>query len=58
MPIVVILLIAILVGMFGFWDTLQAIIGAVALVVLAVAFAAAIAVVLGVMVFRRGKGWF
>ncbi|MEW5726277.1 MAG: hypothetical protein AB1918_00485 [Pseudomonadota bacterium] len=56
MPIVVILLLAILVGLFGFWDTLQAIIGAVAVVVLAVLVAAAVAVLLGVMAFRRGKG--
>lgn len=55
MPIVVILLIAILVGMFGFWDTLQAILGAVVLASLVVLAAVAVAVLLGVMAVRRGR---
>lgn len=56
MPVVVILLLALLVGMFGFWDTLQAVLGAAAVVVLVVLVAVAAAVVLGVMAVRRVKG--
>lgn len=55
MPIVVILLLAILVGMFGFWDALEAILGAVALVVLAVVVAGGIALLVGVLALRRGR---
>lgn len=48
MPIVILVLLVILIAQFGFWDTLQAILGAVAMMVILWA----IAIALGLAVVR------
>jgi hypothetical protein len=47
MPIIVILLIVVLVAIFGFWDTLQAGLGAIGIIALLVLFTGALVVAVG-----------
>jgi hypothetical protein len=60
MPILIILLLAILIAQIGFWDTLGAILGGIAMVVLLLLILAAIAALATVMLYRRLRrrvGW-
>lgn len=56
MPLLLFVLLVILVAQFGFWDTLQGIIGAAAMVVLLVALLLALAGLGGWYVLRRLRG--
>jgi hypothetical protein len=53
MPLLIVLLLIILIAQFGFWDTLQAVLGAVAMIVLLWALVIAILVAIFGYVFRR-----
>ncbi|MEK0084330.1 hypothetical protein [Benzoatithermus flavus] len=53
MPVIIFLLLAILVAQFGFWDTLQGILGAAAMLLLFVLLALATLVLIGWHAFRR-----
>jgi hypothetical protein len=53
MPLVIILLLAILIAQFGFWDTFQGILGAAAMIVLMVLLLVAIAALGGWWMLQR-----
>jgi uncharacterized membrane protein len=53
MPLVIILLLAILIAQFGFWDTFQGVLGAAAMVVLLVLLLVALAAAAGWYALRR-----
>jgi hypothetical protein len=53
MPLLILLLLIILVAQFGFWDTLEAVLGALAMIVLLWALVVAIVVALIGYIFRR-----
>ncbi|MGH6619350.1 MAG: hypothetical protein ACREF6_07390 [Alphaproteobacteria bacterium] len=53
MPIVILVLFIILIAQFGFWDTLSAILGAVAMMILLWALIIAIVIAIFGAVFRR-----
>ena len=55
MPIVIILILAVLIAQIGFWDTLSAILGGIAMVVLLVLLIAALAALAGYLAFRRAQ---
>lgn len=56
MPILLIILLAILVAQVGFWDSLAALFGAVALVVLFFLILAAVIAIGAYLLFRRFRG--
>ncbi len=53
MPIIFLLVLAILIAQFGFWDTLSAILGGVAMIILLIALLGAIAAMVGWYAVRR-----
>lgn len=53
MPIILFILLVILIAQVGFWDTLGAIIGAVAMMGLFVVLAVAVVALAGYLAFRR-----
>ena len=53
MPIIILIVLAILIAQVGFWDTLGAILGAAAMMVLFVLLLAALAALVGYMLVRR-----
>jgi hypothetical protein len=53
MPILLILLLALLIAQIGFWDTLGAILGAAAMIVLLIVLVAATAATAGYFLFNR-----
>jgi hypothetical protein len=53
MPLLVLILLVILIAQFGFWDTLEAVLGALAMIVLLWALVIAIVVALFGYIFRR-----
>lgn len=53
MPLLIFLLIVALVATFGFWDTLQAILGGIALMLLLALLVAALVAAAGYSAFRR-----
>jgi hypothetical protein len=53
MPLVIFILIVLLIAQVGFWTTLGAIVGAVAMIVLLIVLAAAILVLAGFWLFTR-----
>jgi hypothetical protein len=53
MPLLLFLLLAVLIAQFGFWDTLQGVLGAVAMLVLMVALLAALVGLGGWYALRR-----
>ncbi len=53
MPLILFILIIVLIAQVGFWDTLGALLGAVAMIALLVLVAAAIAAVGGYLLFNR-----
>jgi hypothetical protein len=56
MPLLLIVLIAILIAQIGFWDTLGALLGAVAAIALFLVVLIAVIVVAGYLVYRRLRG--
>jgi hypothetical protein len=56
MPILLFLILVIMIAQLGFWDTLQAILGGVAMLVLLVLLAVALLGVAAAMIFRRMRG--
>ena len=55
MPIILLILLVILVAQIGFWDTLGAVLGAVAVIVLFCLVLAGALAVAALLVFRRAK---
>lgn len=55
MPIILLLILAALVATFGFWDTLQGILGAIGIVILLILLIAALVAAAGTLLWRRGK---
>jgi hypothetical protein len=53
MPILIFIVLVILIAQVGFWDTLSAILGGVAMIVLLVLLAIALVVLAGMMLLRR-----
>jgi hypothetical protein len=53
MPIIIFVLVVILIAQIGFWDTLGAILGAAAILVLFVLLAGAVVVLAGYLLVRR-----
>jgi uncharacterized membrane protein len=53
MPILLILLLAVLIAQFGFWDTLQGVLGALGMVILLLALLAGVAYAGARVFFRR-----
>jgi hypothetical protein len=53
MPLLILLLLIILIAQFGFWDTMEAVLGALAMIVLLWALVVAIVVALIGYIFRR-----
>ena len=56
MPIILIILLAILVAQIGFWDTLGAMLGAVAVLGLFIVILAAAAIIAAYLIYRRVRG--
>lgn len=58
MPIIILLLLAALVATFGFWNTLQAILGAIGVIILLVVLAVAMfALLIGWLISVSGPAW-
>jgi hypothetical protein len=55
MPLILFVLIVVLIAHIGFWDTLGAILGAVAMAVLLIGLVAAILALGGYLLFRRRR---
>ncbi len=55
MPILIILLLAALVATYGFWDTLQAILGAIGVIILLWLIFVAVLAAIGAWLFRRSR---
>src|SRR5690606_37347073 len=55
MPIIILLILAALVATFGFWDTVQGILGAIGVVILMIVLFAALIAAVATMMWRRGK---
>lgn len=55
MPVLIIVLLAIMVGMFGFADTLEALVGGAAIVALLVLLLVALAAAVGALLWHRVK---
>ena len=53
MPLLILILLIILIAQFGFWDTLQAVLGAVAMIVLFWALVIAVVIAIFGYVYRR-----
>jgi hypothetical protein len=53
MPLLILILLIILIAQFGFWDTLQAVLGAVAMIVLFWALVIAVVIALFGYIYRR-----
>jgi hypothetical protein len=53
MPLLILILLIVLIAQFGFWDTLEAVLGALAMIVLLWALVIAIVVALFGYIFRR-----
>lgn len=58
MPVIVILLVAAMIASFGFWDTVQAILGAVGAIILFVALAIAVVAASFAWVANRARRGF
>ena len=53
MPFLIVVLLIILIAQFGFWDTLQAVLGAMAMIVLLWALVVAIVIAIFGYIYRR-----
>jgi len=55
MPLIIFLVLVILIAMFGFWDTLSALLGSLAMIILFAAAAAGLLVLTGMFIYHRFK---
>jgi hypothetical protein len=53
MPILIILLLAVMVATYGFWDTFQGVLGAIGVIILLCVLGVAVLAILGAMLLRR-----
>ena len=53
MPLLIFLILVIMIAQLGFWDTLSAILGGIAMIILFLLLAIALVALVGVLVFRR-----
>jgi hypothetical protein len=58
MPILILIVLAVLIAQVGFWDTLGAVLGAAAMMVLFLLLLGALAALVAYMLFRRVRGRF
>jgi hypothetical protein len=56
MPLLLFLILVIMIAQLGFWNTFQAILGGVAMLVLLVLLAIALLAVVAALIFRRMRG--
>ena len=57
MPLLLILLLVLLIAQIGFWDTLGAVLGAAAMIVLFILLAAGAIAIAGYVLVRRVRRW-
>ncbi|UEM21455.1 hypothetical protein JL100_001395 [Skermanella mucosa] len=55
MPLIIFLILVVLIAMFGFWDTLSALLGSLLMIILFAAAAAGLVVLAGLYAWRRIK---
>ena len=55
MPLIIFIVLAVLIALFGFWDTLSALLGSLMMVILFAAAAAGLVVLVGMYVWHRIK---
>jgi hypothetical protein len=55
MPLIIFVVLAVLIAMFGFWDTLSALLGGLMMIILFAAAAAGLVVLVGMYVWHRIK---
>lgn len=55
MPLVIFLILVVLIAMFGFWDTLSALLGSIMMIILFAAAAAGLLVLTGLFIYHRFK---
>jgi hypothetical protein len=55
MPLIIFFVLAVLIALFGFWDTLSALLGSLMMIILFAAAAAGLVVLVGLYVYRRVK---
>ncbi|QQP89817.1 hypothetical protein IGS68_00610 [Skermanella sp. TT6] len=55
MPLIIFLILVVLIAMFGFWDTLSALLGSLLMIILFAAAAAGLVVLAGMYGWRRIK---
>jgi hypothetical protein len=55
MPLVIFLILVVLIAMFGFWDTLSALLGSLMMIILFAAAAAGLLVLTGLLIYHRFK---
>jgi hypothetical protein len=55
MPLIIFLVLVVLIAMFGFWDTLSALLGSLAMIILFAAAAAGLLVLTGMFIYHRFK---
>lgn len=55
MPIIILLILAALVATFGFWDTVQGILGAIGVLILLTVLVGALIAASGALLWRRGR---
>lgn len=55
MPIIIVLILAALVATFGFWDTVQGILGAIGVLILLFVLIVGLVAAVGSMLWRRSK---
>jgi hypothetical protein len=55
MPLVIFLILVVLIAMFGFWDTLSALLGSLMMIILFAAAAAGLLVLTGLFIYHRFK---
>jgi len=55
MPLIIFLILVVLIAMFGFWDTLSALLGSLAMIILFAAAAAGLLVLTGMFIYHRLK---
>ena len=55
MPLVIFLILVVLIAMFGFWDTLSALLGSLMMIILFAAVVAGLLVLTGLLIYHRFK---
>lgn len=56
MPILILIVLAILIAQIGFWDTFQAVLGGIAMIVLLILLALSLVALAAYVAFRRVRG--